>query len=234
MTSGHAAAGRQRRWVPVPKGLQLTDRDLEILAWIGRHGVVTPEQVAAHFFGRDGGGTGKWAAYRRLRKLTSAKLLRRDSTFWRSPHVLRLTRQGAELADVDLQPAHLVLAEVHHTLGVVDLTEKLLAEHRGVKLETEREIRAERRRELADGQRQPGRGRIPDAVLHLASGHKAIAIELDITPKRRRDIEAILAAYLQEKYDAVWWYVAPKNLERVREVVRENRADDFVKVKARP
>ena len=215
------------------KGGQVTDRDVEILAWIGRHGVVTPEQVAAHFFSREGGGIGKWAAYRRLRKLASFKLLRRDSTFWRSPQVLRLTRQGAELADVDLQPAHLVLAEVHHTLGVVDLTEKILAEHRTATLETEREIRAERRRELAGGQRQPGRGRIPDAVLRLTS-HKNIAIELDLTPKRRRDIEAILAAYLQENYDAVWWYVAPKTLERVREIVRENRADDFVKVKARP
>lgn len=221
----------RKPWVPRRAGPQVTDRDVDILRWIGRHGIVTPEQVASHFFGRDGGRVGTWAAYRRLRVLATMKLVRRDYTFYRSPQVIRLTRQGAECADIDLQPAHLVLAEVRHALAVVDLTEQLLAEHSSASLETEREIRADRRRQLHDHERQPGRGRIPDAVLHLRNG-KAIAVELDLTPKRKRDLETILHAYMQESYDAVWWYVSRRTVARVREIVRENRADDFVTIKA--
>ncbi|MGH9044640.1 MAG: hypothetical protein ACRDVP_07400 [Acidimicrobiales bacterium] len=34
--------------------MRLTERDVEILRWIGRHGVVTTQQVARHFFQHDG------------------------------------------------------------------------------------------------------------------------------------------------------------------------------------
>jgi hypothetical protein len=191
--------------------------------------MVTPDQVAAHAFARDGGGVGRWAAYRRLRKLQQLGLIRRDPTFWRRPQVLRLTRKGCQYAEIGLEPAHLILPEVRHALAVVDLTQQLLAEHPSAELTTERELRVQRRKEMATGQRRPGRGRIPDAVLHMRG--KDVAIELDLTPKRSRDIEAILTAYTQEQYDAVWWYVGPGTVERVRKVVKDHRANDYVTVK---
>lgn len=224
-------AADHRRRLPATNGTQITDRDFAMLQWIGRHGVVAPEQIATHFFARDGGGTGKWAAYRRLRKMESLRLVRRDSTFWHWPQVCRLTAKGAQFADVGLHPAHLVLAELRHTLALVDLTEQLLASHSGAILETERELRAERRHELAAGSRRPGRGRIPDAVLHLRNG-KDVAIELDLTPKRRRDLETILTAYKHEPYQQVWWYVLPQTVARVKEIVKASQADDFVTVRA--
>src|SRR5436190_8478207 len=116
---GVVAGGRRR--LPARRGPQLTDRDVEILAWIGRHGVVTPAQVARHFFTRDDGSVGQWAAYRRLRKLEELGLTREDRTFWREPNVLRLTTAGARLADIDVGPARLVLGELRHTLALVDL-----------------------------------------------------------------------------------------------------------------
>src|SRR5713101_6459930 len=169
---GGAVAGRRRR-LPSRQGPQVTDRDVEILGWIGRHGVVTPAQVARHFFTRDDGTVGLWAAYRRLRKLEELKLIRQDRTFWREANVLRLTGAGARLADIDVGPAKLVLAEVRHTLAVVDLVEALLANSpKGTELRTERELRIERRRELTDGARRPGRGRVPDALLIQPQGDK--------------------------------------------------------------
>ena len=36
----------------VPRGVKITDRDREILNWIGRHGVVTADQVRRYFFAR--------------------------------------------------------------------------------------------------------------------------------------------------------------------------------------
>ena len=104
-------AGRRRR-MPSRHGPQVTDRDIEILAWIGRHGVVTPAQVARHFFTRDGGNVGQWAAYRRLRKLEEVELVRQDRTFWCEANVLRLTGAGARLADIDTGPARLVRQSV--------------------------------------------------------------------------------------------------------------------------
>lgn len=108
--------------------------------------------------------------------------------------------------------------------------ERLLDEQPQATLITERELRADRYRERLGGQRPTGRGRTPDGVLHLAK--KAIAIELDLTPKRSKDYERILLAYKQERYDEVWWYVLPRVVERVRGVVRDNRATDFMTVRA--
>jgi hypothetical protein len=225
-------AGRRRR-LPARRGPQVTDRDIEILGWIGRHGVVTPAQVARHFFARDDGSVGQWAADRRLRKLEAMGLTREDRTFWREANVLRLTSAGARLADIDVGPARLVLAEVRHTLAVVDLVEALLAASpKSTELRTERELRVERRRDLADGARKVGRGRCPDALFIHPKGHTTVAVELDITPKRTRDMENILIAYLQERYDRIVWYVLPRQVDRVKEIVRKQKADDVVEVRA--
>jgi protein involved in plasmid replication-relaxation len=225
-------AGSRRR-LPARHGPQITDRDVEILGWIGRHGVVTPGQVARHFFARDGGAVGERAAYRRLNKLEAMGLTREDRTFWREPNVLRLTSAGARLADIDVGPARLVLAEVRHTLAIVDLIEALLAASpKDTEVQTERELRVSRRRELTDGKRKVGRGRVPDALFLHPKRHMTVAVELDITPKRTRDMENILIAYLQERYDRIIWYVLPRQVERVKEIVRKQKADDVVEVRA--
>jgi hypothetical protein len=170
--------------------------------------------------------------YRRLRKLEELALLRQDRTFWREANVLRLTGAGARLADIDVGPARLVLAEVRHTLAVVDLVEALLAQSpEGTEVRTERELRIGRRRALTDGTWLPGRGRVPDALFILPSGAK-IGIELDMTPKRSRDLERILVAYLQERYERIVWYVLPRQVERLNDIVRKQRADDVVQVRA--
>jgi hypothetical protein len=228
---GAAIGGRRR--LPARRGPQLTNRDVEILAWIGRHGVVTPAQVARHFFTREDGTIGQWAAYRRLRKLEDMGLTREDRTFWREPNVLRLTGPGARLTDIEVGPAKLVLGELRHTLALVDLIEWLLLNSpKGTEIRTEREMRAERRRELTRGARKPGRGRVPDAVFIAPRGGATVAIELDITPKRSRDLENILRAYIQERHDRIVWYVLPRQQDRLKEIVRKEKADDVVEVRA--
>jgi len=199
-----------------------------MLRWIGRHGIVTADQVAHRFFRRNDGTVGQGAAYRRLRKLRELDLLRSDHTFYMEPSVLRLTTKGARLADVGVGPARLILAEVHHSLALVDLIEELLSQHPGAMVETERELRIERRGELASGRRRPGRGRMPDGIL-LNRGTRT-ALELDLTAKRSNDLERILRTYLTESYDAIWWYVRPRVAPRLAEIVRRNRADDLVSV----
>jgi hypothetical protein len=213
------------------RGPQVTDRDRQMLDWIGRYGMVTVEQVAGRFFERGEGEVGKRAAYRRVAVLEKMGLVRRDRTpYWRAPMVLRLTGEGARVGELGVRPARYVEGEIRHSVAVVDLAEELLAANPGATLRTEREIRTERWHDRHDEKLRGGRGRVPDAELTLASGRVA-AIELDLTPKRTKDFERILRAYKQEKFDEVWWYVVPGAVERVTKLVRDNRADDFVSVR---
>lgn len=216
--------------VPRLRGPELTPRDVAIVRWIARHGVVTPQQVAARFFERDDHHLGTWAAYRRLRALEAMRLIRRDRTFWKESQVLRVTEPGARLADVGLGPANLVLAEVHHTLALVDLLEELERANPGSRLVTERELRARRYRERYAGT-QSAQGRMPDGAITLQDGRR-IAIELDLTPKRARDVEAIVNAYAYEarNFQAIWWYALPGRVGAISEIVSANRADDLIKV----
>jgi hypothetical protein len=178
-----------------------------LLAWIGRHGIVTPDQVARRFFVGSDGVVGKRAAYRRLVKLQTGGLVQRDRTsLYRSPQVIRITRAGARAGEVDISPARLVEAEIRHSLALVDLMDGLSGAYPHCSARTEREIRTDRFHERSSGARRPGRGRTPDGELTLGP-EMLVAIELDLTPKRTKDYERILRSYTQERFDQVWWYV---------------------------
>ncbi len=213
----------------------LTERDVALLQWITRHGVVTPEQVAHRYF------SGQSAAYRRLRKLIGLTLIRRDPTYYRAPFVLRVTAAGARVADVGVGPAELVLAAVRHSLALVTLTESLLAQHPGARLITEREFRAAHLRLLREGTTEPC-PRIPDGVLILSpdEGRTRVALELDLTPKRQFALTRVIDAYAttftptvgeETGFGQVWWFVAGGAAERVRALVHDKRADDFMIVR---
>lgn len=223
------------RW---PRGPQLTERDIEILRWITRHGVVTAELVGKRFFWRSPDKTyGKWAAYRRLAAMERLGLILRDKPFANEQAVLRVTREGARIADVGIRPAPLVLSQLRHTVAVVLLAEGLAAQHRGCELRTERELRAERYRLQRQGADTSG-GRIPDVVLHIpakgpgAQKIKRVAVELDLTRKDRRAMERMILQYDQvDGIDAVWWYVLPVRVERTRNVIRDLAAEDRFEVR---
>ena len=210
-------------------GTRITDRDVAILEWIGRHGVVTPQQVGRRFFVHDGQVAQK-RAYRRLGKLEELSLIRRDAPFHRHPEVVRLRSAGVTLAASDLPPARYVVRQIPHELAVVDLVEELLAKNRGATLQTGREIRSLRAAERAEGKRRVGRGRIPDAVLTLKSG-KTVAIELQTISKRTRDHQAVIDGYTQERFSHVWWYVPESVASGVRKLVKAARADDLIEVR---
>jgi len=216
--------------MPRSSGHQVTPRDREILAWIGRHGMVTADQVANRFFARDEG-VGKRAALRRLAVLETLGLIRRNQTpYWRAPWVIRVTQAGADVGEIGVRPARLVEGEVRHALALVDLVEELATFNKGSKLRTEREIRTDRWHLRQDGKLRPGKGRVPDGELTLRDG-RVVAIELDLTAKRSKDFERILRSYRQERFDLIWWYVVPGVVSRVVKLVEDNRCDDFIEIR---
>jgi hypothetical protein len=203
-----------------------------------RHGVVTTELVGRRFFWRPETKTyGKWAAYRRLAAMERLGPILRDKPFANEPSVLRVTREGARIADVGIRPAPLVLSELRHTLAVVLLAEALTAQHPGSELLTERELRAERYR-LRTQRVDTSLGRTPDALLRIrrkgrgAQAVKRVAVELDLTRKDRRAMERMIHQYDQEdEIDEVWWYVIPARMERTRIVVSDLAAADRFEVR---
>ncbi len=143
---------------------------------------------------------------------------------------MRVTGEGARIAEVGLQPADLVLSRIGHDLAVVDLLEELSANNQGSSIVTEREVRVRRRREITAGTRQFGRGRIPDGELILGD-RTVIAVELEMTSKRTENVEQIVDAYAQESYAFVWWFTTSSRVtERYADIVRRRRADDFMRV----
>jgi hypothetical protein len=204
-----------------------------------RHGVVTAKLVGRRFFWRPRKKNyGQWAAYRRVRALRELGLLLSDKPFADRPAVLRVTREGARIADVGLRPAPLVLSELRHSLAVVWLTEYLLAENAGAELTTERELRAERYRELRDGVREVEEGRAPDALLRIpaddasAQGVMTVAVELDLSRKDRRLMDRMIRQYDYENdIEKVWWYVMPGRVERTRALVSDLNAEDRFEVR---
>lgn len=200
-------------------------RDPDLLRWIGRYGVVSPQQVARRWFGT------QEAANRRLRKLEQLGLVRRDRTFWHAPYAVRLTGAGVRLAGVDVPPAKLSLAELRHSLAVVDLVEDLIRQYPQAELHTDRELRVQRGRERRAGTRKEGRGRTPDGLLTFPDG-RTLAIELDLSPKATSDYERAVRAYEQERFTRVWWYVPSLEArERLVAVVAKLRADDLIEVR---
>jgi hypothetical protein len=220
---------------------QLTPRDVDIVRWIVRHGVVSLDHVGARFFWRPESRTyGRSAAYHCLQRLTQLGLVisRQPDGYRRS--VIRATSRGAQLANVGLRPAPLVPRELNHTLALVTLAEFLLYENPGAELRTERELRAQRYRDIARGARPPrGSGRIPDAILRLPSPgargptYRTVAIELDLSRKDHATWEHIISAYRFDKeVDQVWWYVTPGRIERARLIVARCEAADRIEVRA--
>ena len=228
---------RLGRTAPRPRRHQLVDRDVEILRWIARHGVVTTDLVARRFFWRqDIGRPGTRAAYRRVRILEGLGLVLRDRPFVWAADVLRISGQGARVADVGLRPAPLVLAELRHTILVVWVTEYLLARIPGAELVTERELRAQRYRERLAEDVPTDRGRIPDALLRVPvilpfSAPQTIALELDRVRKDSRTMVHIIRDYNRNlDVDLVWWFVSAGRVERVRELVRGQGAQHRIQV----
>jgi hypothetical protein len=238
-TDGAFGAGRPTRRPTGSRvrGHQITERDVEILRWIARHGVVTAELVGRRFFWRPDRSTyGKWATYRRLAALEHMRLIIRTRSYGYPLPVLRVTRQGAHIADTGLRPAPLVASQLRHTLALVWLTEYLLTEHAGSELVTERELRAQRYRDLRNGDREIEHGRAPDALLHLpardaSAPTETVAIELDVSRKDRRAMERMVRQYDRESVDHVWWFVRPVQVERTRQLVHQLHADDRIEVR---
>lgn len=212
-------------------GNSITARDRELLGWMGRHGIVTAEQVATRFFAKDSGEVGRRAAYRRLSKLEAGGfLVRRATPLSDARRIWLLSQAGTRAVGLGLAPARLIEADLRHALALVDLMDRLADQHQGSRYRTERELRVDYHRQRVAGTRRPGRGRTPDGELQFVSG-ETVAIELDLTPKRSVAYERVIRSYCQERFVRVWWYAPATSAGRLARLVEDARSGDFIEVR---
>jgi hypothetical protein len=195
--------------------VQITERDLTLLAFAAEHRFVIAAQVAVLLSATEA------AADARLRALGKGGYLRSERKLFRQPASHQITRDGLRAAASDLPVPHPVdLAVYRHDLGLGWL---MLAARRGrfgsmADVVSERRMRSHDGRDPARSERfgvrrggvgADGRERLhyPDMVAVTASGHR-VAFELELSTKTRDRREGILAAYGADRdVDAVVYLV---------------------------
>lgn len=210
------------------KQWRITDRDLEILVFLTRHGAAVAEQVRREFFGAS-----PKAAYRRLKALEERGVVSGERIFYRMPAVYRVTEAGSRLADVDLPPPKNDLSRMHHTLELVELSwairhgqilpdgshpdvgklgtrdgdtgEQTGEPWLGESVDewvTERELRRDKlveRREKETG-KMLTKGKMGRIPdgLMILESGEEVAVELELSPKRAANYHRIFSDYEQE------------------------------------
>lgn len=128
-------------------GLQITDRDRLILAFLARYRYAIYPQITAAL------GISYETARRRMSKMAKAGLVDKHISH-RNTAVLWLpTRQGIAIAGLDLPAPEINLGSLAHTLGLVDLGVMYETRHPDFTVITEREIRAADTRNATDRMR---------------------------------------------------------------------------------
>jgi hypothetical protein len=210
---------------------RMTDRDLEVVAWLARQRVATAMQVSRLFE------VDLSKAYRRLRAMVVRGLVRHERVFHLEPGVYLATASGIACTELQLPPARLDIRTLRHDLWVTDVCVSYLRS--GVPVTTEREMRAAdscggRPRYAAplSAEAVGGRPRLhfPDLV---GESDGRWAIEVELTPKRRRRLDKIVGAYLRARHlDGVVYYVRSCQVERlVREAAERAHAEELVQVR---
>ena len=197
--------------------MRFTERDGRLLRWINGHGFVTLRQVAWWL------GTNYQTAQRRVRLLYDHGLLDRrwlvhgDRAHW-------LTPAGRALCGDSLPPPKDIrLGSYRHDNLLVDLDLALVAETGG------RFVPKRRLRQMLGKNRLGTLGHVADGLLHLAGEKQPVVIELELSTKASRRLEAIMQGYTAD-FDVHWvWYFVECEAVR-RHLIKAAEAHALIKI----
>lgn len=216
----------------VPVGAPSPIRDWEIVRWTGRLGAVTLDQLRVRF------GLGRTVAYRRVAACVEGQLLERVNLLRGQPALIRATRRGLRVTQLPLGVAQTPPDLVGHWVASGWVALALEEEFGPASVRSEREIRvAERWRErlIASaklGETADGTDRLHRPDLAVLAGAGTIAIEVELTPKAPKRLEAIIRAWRRARWvDSVRYYVPEGPTRRgVERAIEHVHARDRVKV----
>jgi hypothetical protein len=195
--------------VGVPSS-RITDRDLELLAFLAEHRIVVADHIRALL------GVSATVAYGRLRALAAMDLVTQRRLFHGRPACYLITRKGLAARGSELPAPRIDLRGYAHDVGLAWIW--LVA--RNGRFGLIREVVSERQMRSSDARGPEGYQRFgvrlggygpggkprlhyPDLVLVTAAG-KRVAVELELTGKGRTRRDRILGAYgADRRIDAV-------------------------------
>ena len=197
--------------------MRFTERDGRLLRWINGHGFVTLRQVANWM------GTNYRTAQRRVRLLYNHGFLDRrwlvhgDRAHWLTP------AGRAFCGDSLAPPKDIRLGSYRHDSLLVDLDLALVAETGG------RFVPERRLRQMLKKNRVGALGHVADGLLHLAGEKQPVVIELELSTKASRRLEAIMQGYTAD-FDVHWvWYFVECEAVR-RHLMKAAEAHALVKI----
>jgi hypothetical protein len=211
------------------------DRDLELVRYVGRQGLVRIGHVIAAM------DAGRSVTYDRVAACVEAGLLERLELLRSEPGLLRATRDGLRYAGLGLPVATISPGAVDHWLRCAT-TAQLLGKHFGHdRVLTERElVLAEQiaERPIASatvGEHHSGRPRLHRPDLAVLADQGTIAIEVELTPKAPRRLQGLIRAWRRTIASGVvaevHYHCAPGQTRRALErAVARVKAEKFIAI----
>jgi hypothetical protein len=203
-------------------GMQLTERDIQILHFINDFGFCEMPQVQKMF------GLVKRRSYQIMERLIAAGLVKHERVFHGRHGIYRLSKKGAGHTSLPAL-ARITLGNYNHSLAVLDVYLHLRKSHPDTEWLSERHLIHEK---YFDGVGK--HGHLPDGIMLLLDKDKKeqkIAIEVELRSKAKARIESILKWYTTQFDFTEVWYFCPQGVaESLRTVVGESMP--FVKIRS--
>jgi hypothetical protein len=210
-----------------------TEKDAEIVGWVGRLGAAGAEHVMGRFeMGRS------WA-YERLGQLVADGLLEQRMLLFRKPGVYTATAAGLRWRGLERLGVHRVRPGGYEHAW--EVAQAAVALHQGLpdwQVLSEREIRAHERDEgelLASarvGELPGGRPALHRPDLALLSPHgRLLAVEVELSVKAPARLAAICRGWARARHvHGVYYLATPQAARAVSRAVGETRAGDQITV----
>ena len=210
-----------------------TEKDGEIVAWIGRIGAAGAEQVMERF------AMGRSWAYARLGRLVLTGLLEQRALLYRRPGLYIATAEGLRWQGLQRLGVYRVGAGgFEHARQLAAVAVALVRGLPGWRVASERELRLEEAdagRLIASvevGEPRGGRPALhrPDLALLSPQG-RVVAVEIELSRKAPRRLAAICRGWARARHiDAVYYLTAPAAVRGLDRAIAETRAQERITV----
>ena len=230
------------------RGVEITARDVALLRDLVLFYGLTRKQLHARHFGAER------TAANRLAALACGGYVRMRRAWYAGPAVYVATELGARVAGLGIPAPRWSRLSIGHHITVADVSLALLAASRGASWVAERELRSAAMAAVRGrgGRLIAGAEHVPDGLLVSASraasaprtrlpsaaggAGEGIAVEVELKTKSRAEYRRILGWYgAKLAYRRVAWYCATDAVRRrLDELVRAERAGDFMTVEPLP
>lgn len=209
-----------------------SERDRELVRFVGLHGAVAMEHVMLAL------GVGRTAAYRRVAACIEADLLERLDLLRGVPSLIRATAPGLRYAGLGLRVATISSGSVDHWLRCASTAILLSAEFGADAVLSERQLRQLEEVEgrpvfsAKVGEHPSGGPRLHRPDLAVVTSGRPLVIEVELTPKAPRRLEALIRAWRRAEWvGGVRYYCEPGLTRRaVERAVAKAHAERRVSV----